>query len=71
MQFFSRSKSNPKRREHGVTNFSLLQKKGYEFFAEHLRVWKCRVMFAPYKTLWHSVLRLQLHNYVAEVSSSI
>ena len=23
MQFFSRSKSNPKRREHGVTNFSL------------------------------------------------
>ena len=33
MQFFSRGKSNPKRREHGVTNFSLLQK-GYEFFAE-------------------------------------
>ena len=26
MQFFSRSKSNPKRREHGVTNFSLSQK---------------------------------------------
>ena len=27
MQFFSRGKSNPKRREHSVTNFSLLQKR--------------------------------------------
>ena len=34
MQFSSPDKSNPKRREHGVTNFSLSQK-SYEFFAEH------------------------------------
>ena len=31
-------------------------KKGYDFSQKHLRVPKCDVMFAAYKTLWHSVL---------------
>ena len=38
MQFSSPDNSNPKRREKGVTKFSLFQKKSYDFSQKHFRV---------------------------------
>ena len=55
MQFSSPNKSNAKRREKCVTNFSNSQK-GYDFLRNRLHVWNSDVMFAMYKILYHSTL---------------